>query len=175
MLFRSVAGAYVSSEIPFDATAAQVKAALELLPTITTVAVAFSTGLAACSGAGTNRAGLGSETCDPDATGVVESTFSRDVSANMQFETTNDWVPTQHVGPVGTMAKPGFAWLAAAGDATGKGATNCITVTMIPSVAMTSPSTAAMTDITISGLTGSDTADSSSLAIFAGGGCSKTP
>jgi len=130
---------------------------------------------ASCSGAGPNRAGLGSETCDPDATGVVFSTFSRDVSANMQFETTNDWVPTQHVGPVGTSAKPGFAWLAAAGDATGKGATTCITVTMIPSVAMTSPSGASMTDITISGLTGSDTADTSSLAIFAGGSCSKSP
>ena len=48
---------------------------------------------ASCSGAGPNRAGLGSETCDPDETGVVFSTFSRDVSANMQFETTNDWVP----------------------------------------------------------------------------------
>ena len=47
-----LAAAKTTAAIAFDATAAQVKAALELLPTITTVAVAFSTGLAACSGAG---------------------------------------------------------------------------------------------------------------------------
>merc|ERR1719163_2540238 len=128
---------------------------------------------AACTGASYH---IASETCDYTHSSFAEYPFNIDMARNMMFETTNDWVPTQHVGAVGVAAKPAFTWLAAAGDTSEKEASNCITVTLMSSVALTTTSaTDSRTDITISGLTGSDTPDTDTHPIFAGGECAWTP
>lgn len=130
---------------------------------------------AACTGESDegDRDGMGSEICDVES--MTEYTFDRDTAHQSEFETTHDFVPTQHVGAFGTMAKPAFAWLAAKGKKTAIGDENCITVTMIPSVTLASPSPPASTTFTLSGLTGSDEADTKTLQLYAGGGCSHTP
>jgi hypothetical protein len=126
---------------------------------------------AACSGAGANRAGLGSEVCALRSLGA-QFTFNPDWSVHARFETVHDWVPSQEqIGAFGTALRPKFAYLAAGGSSTGKARTNCITVTMVPSVTLSSATVNAMTSITLSGLIGAQDADNSDKPIFAGADC----
>ena len=106
---------------------------------------------------------------------MVQYAFNRDMARNMMFETSNDPLPTQLVGAVGTAAKPGFTWLAAKGKKTDKDVENCITVTMMSSVTLTSASANDFTKITLSGLTESGTSDTKQLKLYAGSGCDWEP
>jgi hypothetical protein len=134
---------------------------------------------AACSGAVANRAGLGSEVCALSRLGA-EFAVNPDWSVHARFETTNDWVPSQEqIGAVGTALRPKFAYLSAGGSSTGKGRTTCITVTMVPSVTLSSAKASAtqsvatdrMTSITLSGLNGATDIDKTDMPIFAGADC----
>ena len=123
-----------------------------------------------CTGAATNRPGLGSEVCA--VTNIVPVLFNPDASVHVRFETTHDSVPSQEVGALGTALGPRFAYLAAGGSSTtGKGRTGCITVTIVPSVTLSSATSNAITSITLSGLNGVEDADNSDKPIFAGAGC----
>lgn len=128
---------------------------------------------AACSGAvSTNRLGLGSEVCAvTGANAPTVYTFNPDASVHIRFQTTHDSVPSQEIGALGTALGPRFAYLAAGGSTTGRSSTGCITVTIVPSVTLSSASTNAMTSITLSGLIGAEDSDNSDKPIFAGAGC----
>ena len=117
---------------------------------------------AACAGnSGSGRTGMGAEVCTGAATDVLFGT------TNPTFSTRTAWLPTKPgLGAVGTFAKPTIVHAAAGYSSTGTGSANCVTVTLITSVTMGSPSASSSTKVTLTGLTGFSSYDSDVFPLF---------
>jgi hypothetical protein len=116
-----------------------------------------------CSGSKTGREGLFPEACAWKADASWQYPFASDTKV---ITTKLDRIPTQMVGPATTMQAPGFVYAVAQGNSTGLGQRNCLTVSLISNVALTSGATATYTKFTISGLGTAQTASTETLDLY---------
>ena len=83
-----------------------------------------------------------------------------------QFTSANSWLPTKRVGPVGTFANPEFVFASSGFSSTGVDAQNCMTVTLISSITITSPASDLTTKLTLSGLQSFSNPSSDALPLY---------
>jgi len=84
-----------------------------------------------------------------------------------QFESANSWLPTKRgLGPVGTFAAPEFVFASTGFSSTGVDAQNCMTVTLVSSITITSPAKNLVTLLTLSGLQSFSNPTSAALPLY---------
>ena len=139
---------------------------------------AFGSFLGLCTGAFGSALGLGSETCTfTDFLGTPDPALFQEImwdSVQMPL-TGNSRLPGQLIGAAGTAVAPTFSLLKAEGTTTGYGSINCMTVTMVPNVALVTTADAYVTAITLHGLTGAATTSTDTLPLYFDRACDTAP
>jgi hypothetical protein len=116
----------------------------------------------ACSNGSPGREGMFPETCEW-STGSWQYPFSE---ATRLISSRLERIPTNQIGPATTMEAPGFVYAVAQGNSTGLSQRNCITVTLVSNVALTSGATSSFTKLTIAGLQTSMTSSTEAMDLY---------
>ncbi len=115
-----------------------------------------------CVGGNKGRGGMFPESCAWTASSSWQFPFAANTK---QISTKLERIPVHNIGPATTMQPPGFVYAVVQGNTTGLKQRNCITVTLISNVPLTSGPNS-FTRFTISGLETSTTASTETLDLY---------